>query len=134
MPPTVYGNGTGIFKTQSHQIPTLIRNALKVGFSEYIDVGTVSLGHVHVTDLARLFGLVAAKVAAGEPVPSGRDGYFFTNTGSHQWIDVATEIGRVGYDMGVLKSPTPRSIGLNEGAQKFADGDVKFAEACFASK
>ncbi|KAK1142352.1 hypothetical protein N8T08_007904 [Aspergillus melleus] len=134
MPPTVYGHGTGWFKKQSHQIPTLIRSAMKSGHAEYIGTGEVQLGHVHVTDLARLFGLLATKVVAGETVPSGRQGYYFTNSGSHTWLDVATLIGKAGFDLGVLESPLPRSISLEEGAVRFADGDVKFAEACFASR
>ncbi|KAI9043183.1 NAD dependent epimerase/dehydratase [Aspergillus affinis] len=133
MPPTVYGNGTGLFKKQSHQIPTLIRSAIKSGHAEYIGTGEYQLGHVHVTDLARLFSLLATKVVAGETAPSGRQGYYFTNTGNHQWVGVANLIGKAGFGMGVLQSPVPRSISLEEGAVKFADGDVKFAEACFAS-
>ncbi|OJJ74970.1 hypothetical protein ASPBRDRAFT_205022 [Aspergillus brasiliensis CBS 101740] len=133
MPPTVYGTGTGLFKRQSHQIPTVIRSALKSGYAEYIGTGQAKLGHVHVTDLARLFGLLAAKIVTGEAVSSGKQGYYFANTGSYKWIDAATLIGEAGFDSGLLKSPIPRSISLEEGAQKFADGDVAFAEACFAS-
>ncbi|PLB49935.1 NAD dependent epimerase/dehydratase [Aspergillus steynii IBT 23096] len=133
MPPTVYGNGTGMFKKQSHQIPTLIRSAIKVGYSEYIGSGEAELGHVHVTDLARLFVLLVAKVSAGETAPSGQQGIYFANTGTHRWVDVAGVIAKVGFELGVLKSAVPRSISLEEGGQKFADGDVGFAEACFAS-
>ncbi|KAJ5089150.1 NAD dependent epimerase/dehydratase [Penicillium argentinense] len=133
MPPTVYGRGTGFFRTQSHQIPTLIRNALKTGYAEHVETGVARLGHVHVEDLARLYALLVSKVVEGASIVSGRHGYYFADTGYHLWSEVTSEIGKVGHELGVLKSPMPRAISLEDAAHKFADGDVKYAEACFAS-
>ncbi|OJK04582.1 hypothetical protein ASPACDRAFT_38142 [Aspergillus aculeatus ATCC 16872] len=133
MPPLVYGRGSGWFKKQSHQIPTLIRNAIASGFAEHVDTGEAQLGHVHVEDLARLYVTLVARILSGEEIPYGQNGYYFANTGSHKWLDVTTRIGKAGHDMGVLKSASPRSISLEDAAEKLADGDLGYAEACFAS-
>ncbi|PYI30019.1 NAD dependent epimerase/dehydratase [Aspergillus indologenus CBS 114.80] len=133
MPPLVYGRGSGWFKDQSHQIPTLIRNAIASGYAEHVDTGEAKLGHVHVEDLARLYVTLVARILSGEEIPFGRNGYYFANTGSHKWVDVTSRIGKAGYDLGVLKSASPRSISLKDAAEKLADGDVGYAEACFAS-
>lgn len=134
MPPTVYGRGTGWFRTQSHQVPTLIRNALRSRCAEHVDSGLSRSGHVHVIDLARLFALLVTKVLDGEPVPSGREGFYFSNTGDNTWLDVTTLVGKVGFELGALDTPEPRSISLAVAAEKIGDGDEDYAEACFASE
>ncbi|PYH83053.1 NAD dependent epimerase/dehydratase [Aspergillus uvarum CBS 121591] len=133
MPPLVYGRGSGWFKNQSHQIPALIRNAIASGYAEHVDTGEAKLGHVHVEDLARLYVTLVARILSGEEIPFGRNGYYFANTGSHKWVDVTSRIGKAGFDLGVLRSASPRSISLRDAAEKLADGNVGYAEACFAS-
>ncbi|KAJ5604633.1 NAD dependent epimerase/dehydratase [Penicillium lagena] len=133
MPPSVYGRGDGWFKRQSHQIPTLIRNAITTGYSEHLNAGTTNSGHVHVADLSSLYALLLEKILSGVDVPFGRNGYYFSSTGSHSWLDVTTQIGKIGFNLGALQSATPRSISLEEAAVKLADGDTQFAEACFSS-
>lgn len=134
MPPTVYGRGTGWFKTQSHQVPKLIQNAIRLRCAEHIGSGLARTGLVHVVDLARLFALLVTKVLESQPIPNGKDGIYFSNAGDTTWLDVTTMIGKVGFELGALDTPEPRSISLEVAAEKIGEGDVRFTETCFASK
>ncbi len=134
MPPTVYGRGEGAFKRESHQIPTLIRNAIESGRAEYLESDAKQIGNVHVADLASLYVLILAAVLRGDDVPNGRNGYYFANTGAHEWEGLAKEIALAGTELGVVESRTPRPISLEEATNKLGGGDEHFAEVCFASQ
>ncbi|SPO06805.1 uncharacterized protein DNG_09499 [Cephalotrichum gorgonifer] len=83
MPPLIYRRGTGFFNQRSQQIPMLIRKAIKAGRAEYIAPGTVPIDHVHVADFTVLFEAVLARALTDDQLPSGRNGYFFAEAGSH---------------------------------------------------
>ncbi|TIC90546.1 Uncharacterized protein CH35J_011860 [Colletotrichum higginsianum] len=133
MPPTIYGRGTGFFNQGSMQIPSVIRAAVKAGVPAYVGDGTARLGHVHVTDLALLYELVFGKVLAGEEIPSGRRGIYFSNTGSHNWRDIAGHVGRAGVALGALKAAEPRSVSLDEVAAKWLKAPPQVAEMNYAA-
>ncbi|KAK1999475.1 NAD dependent epimerase/dehydratase [Colletotrichum falcatum] len=133
MPPTIYGRGTGLFNQSSIQIPSIIRGAIKAGVAEYVGDGKGCLGHVHITDLALLYELVLKKVLSGEEIPFGRRGIYFSNTGSHNWRDLAEHVGKAGVTLGALKSPEPRSVTLEEAASKWLKATPQVAEMNYAS-
>ncbi|KAF9871996.1 NAD dependent epimerase/dehydratase [Colletotrichum karsti] len=133
MPPTIYGRGTGFFNQGSMQIPSIIRGAIQLGYSPYINDGSCSLGHVHVTDLALLYELVLSKILAGEDIPSGRRGIYFSNTGSHNWLEIATEVGKAGVRLGALESAEPRSISFDEARSTFLNAPSQIIEMNYAA-
>ncbi|KAJ3943977.1 uncharacterized protein N0V96_005497 [Colletotrichum fioriniae] len=134
MPPTVYGRGTGLFNQGSMQIPTIIRGAIKAGVPEYVGEGTARLGHVHVTDLALLYELILSKVLSGKTIPSGRRGIYFSNTGSHNWRDLATLVGKAGASLGALESTEPRSVSLEEAGSRWLNATPQIAEMNYAAQ
>ncbi|KAI9350798.1 hypothetical protein BDR26DRAFT_930103 [Obelidium mucronatum] len=90
VPPLVYGEGLGKFKTWSSQVPGLIRRALKRGQAEYIGEGQGKWSHVHVQDLAQLFSILVNKLAENpESVESGDKGYVFAESGELSWKELA---------------------------------------------
>ncbi|TQN63843.1 hypothetical protein CSHISOI_11578, partial [Colletotrichum shisoi] len=97
MPPTIYGRGTGLFNQGSMQIPSVIRARRR----------------------SRGPRLVFGKILAGEEIPSGRRGIYFSNTGSHSWRDMAGHVGRAGVALGAFKAAEPRSVTLDEVAAKW---------------
>ncbi|OLN86540.1 hypothetical protein CCHL11_08503 [Colletotrichum chlorophyti] len=133
MPPTIYGQGTGLFNQESLQIPAIIRSAIKAGVAEYIGDGDAYLGHVHVEDLALWYELLFSKVLSGESLPSGRRGIYFSDTGSHNWREVATEVGKAGFSLGALKSAEPRSVSLEEAAERWFGLEPRVVEMNYAS-
>lgn len=134
MPPTIYGQGTGFFNQISMQIPDVIRASIKAGVAEYIGDGRAFIGHVHVQDLALVYELVLSKVVSGQTPPSGRRGIYFTDTGSHDWRELATEVGKAGFALGVLKSAEPRSVSLEEAAERWFGSKPRVVEVNYASK
>ncbi|KXH27086.1 NAD dependent epimerase/dehydratase [Colletotrichum salicis] len=106
---------------------------MKTGVPEYVGEGTACLGHVHVTDLALLYELVLSKVLSGENIPSSRRGIYFSNTGSHNWRDLATLVGKAGASIGALDSIEPRSVSLEEAGSRCLNGTPQIAEMNYAA-
>ena len=63
-----------------------------------------------------------------------RNGLFFSETGSFEWIDIAEGIAKAGYKLGVFKDAEVKKIGLKEAAERWTGGDTQLAEDGFASK
>ncbi|RSL68253.1 hypothetical protein CEP53_002609 [Fusarium sp. AF-6] len=134
LPPDIYGQGTGLFNKHTPQLFDLVKKAIDVGYPEYIGDGLGGAGHVHITDLAELYKVMILRILQDENVPSGREGLFFTETGYHSWLDVAKLIGEVGVSRGVLKSADPRSITVEEAAQRWkksTNGYEHITKLCF---
>ncbi|KAL3479830.1 hypothetical protein BJX99DRAFT_62044 [Aspergillus californicus] len=141
MPPTVYGEGLGLFKTQSIQLPFVIGRAIEAGYPEYIGDGSGTVGFVHISDLAMLYVLLLNRVldvdkGVDVDVPSGRKGYYFSNTGDFTWKSLSYKIGEVGLRLGALTSSLPKSITLSEAVQRwnFRGFDGLLIETNFAGR
>ncbi|CAG9988711.1 unnamed protein product [Clonostachys byssicola] len=134
MPPCIIGRGTGPYRQQSHQVPMLVRNAIRQGQSEFVGDGSYTVGHVDVQDLADLFELLLWRLLAGESLPYGRRGIYFSNTGRHTWLEVAQAIGVVGHRLGFLKNAQPKSIELSEIARREFNDDHHTTELVLAAK
>lgn len=133
MPPLIYGRGTGIFNQRSEQIPVLVRNALKMGQSEYVSPGHSTIGHVHAEDVATLFEAVLVCAMSDPSLPSGRNGYYFAATGQHTWLQVADMIASEGYKLGLLHSDHAVPISVSEAAQKLSNGNEADVEYSYGS-
>lgn len=136
MPPTIYGRGLGLFKTQSIQLPFTIHHTIDAGRPEYIGDGSGTVGYVHVADLANLYVLLLSKILAGADVPYGRKGYYFSNTGSFTWKGLNEKLGVIGSRLGDLESPTPVPITVEEAVQRwgFTEGDRLLLEINHAGR
>ena len=134
MSPTIYGIGTGHFNQQSIQIPSMIQAALKTKQAEVIGDGKGIWGHVHVVDLAVLYLIIVQKLLAGEDLPNGEKGIYFSASGHHTWLEVAEGVAYALFRLGISKTEEVKSISLEEGAEKWAGGDTLLAELAFASK
>ena len=134
MSPLIYGIGTGHFNQQSIQEPTMIKAAFKTKQVEVIGSGKASWDHVHVVDLAKLYEIVVQKLLAGEDLPSGEKGIYFSEKGHHTWLEVAEGLANALFTLGVSKTEEVKSISLEEAAEKWAGGDTLLAELGFASK
>ncbi|KAH7125990.1 hypothetical protein EDB81DRAFT_810252 [Dactylonectria macrodidyma] len=134
MAPPIYGIGTGKFNRLSTQIPMLAKIAIQARRSLYIGDGLGVKDYVHVVDLAKFYGLLLGKVLEnGRAVPYGERGIFFASTGSFRWKDLAKDLAQVGYDLGKLDSPEPRSITIDEALALGIAATEQRAELVFAS-
>lgn len=125
MPPTVWGKGTGHFNKRSVQLPGLCKAAVHAKQAAMIGDGSGVIDHVHVVDLAQLYEKMFATLAAGEKLPSGREGIYFCETGHHTWRELSEGIAKEGKEMGVLQTDEVRSVGLEESAKVFVGGLIK---------
>ena len=134
MSPLIYGIGTGHFNQQSIQIPAMIKAALKTKQAEVIADGKASWNHVHVGDLAKLYETVVQKLLAGEDLPSGEKGIYFSANGRFTWLEVSQGIADALFTLGISKTEKVKSISLEEAAERLAGGNALLAELAFASK
>lgn len=134
MSPMIYGTGIGPFKTNSVQLPTLMKAALKDKRPQVIGSGAGVWDYVHITDLVLLYELIVDKIVRGEDIPYGKNGIYFTSTGRFAWLEMAKAIGRAGVSLGLLDSAEPREITLDEATQQWAFGSKQMTELCLASK
>ena len=112
----------------------MIKAALKTKQAEVIGSGNASWDHVHVADVAKLYEIVVSKLLAGEDLPSGEKGFYFSANGHHTWLEIAEGLGNALLTLGVSKTEEAKSIGLEEGAEKWAGGIAFLTELAFASK
>ncbi|KAA1475298.1 NAD(P)-binding protein [Dentipellis sp. KUC8613] len=115
LPGTIYGLATGklvdagIINPRSIQVPRLITASLDRGQGGVVGLGKNYWPNVDIDDTAHLFLVVfdAALAHAEKTTPHGREGFFFSENGEHQLIDVSREIAKVLVDLGKGKSPEP---------------------------
>ena len=134
MSPLIYGIGTGHFNQQSIQEPLMIKAAFNTKQVEVIGSGKASWDHVHIVDLAKLYEIVVQKLLAGEDLPSGEKGIYFSANGHQTWLEIAEGLADALFTLGVSKTKEVKSISLEEAAEKWVGGDTLLAELGFASK
>jgi nucleoside-diphosphate-sugar epimerase len=134
MSPTIYGPGSGLFNKISIQIPTLMRTAVKVGHAEVVGAGDAYWDHVHIADLASLYEVLLGSVLERkEGLAFGKQGIYFSETGEHTWMGLAEGVARAGFELGVLQSPMPARITLQQSAEQWGKGSLQFGELGWCS-
>jgi nucleoside-diphosphate-sugar epimerase len=134
MCPTIYGVGSGAFNKLSIQVPLMMRTAIEGRVAQYAGDGSGVWDHVHIEDLVDLYEIMLAKILARETIDSGERGFYFNDAGRHSWLEVAQAIGKAGYELGALDTPTPVPISLQEAVDKWHGGNAQLAELGFASR
>jgi nucleoside-diphosphate-sugar epimerase len=119
-PPDIYGPGTGPGKTSSALLPMYVAEILKSPQKRafYVCEGTNTRSWVHINDLTSLYLHVVEAAASPSTHPPekffNRNGYYFAGTQEHSHIALATQVGRVLAEHGVIESAEPVEIGLEE--------------------
>ncbi|KAI5460982.1 hypothetical protein BGZ63DRAFT_357527 [Mariannaea sp. PMI_226] len=134
MSPTIYGLGSGLFNKISVQIPKAMRTAVRVGRAEVVGAGEAHWNHVHIADLAPLYELLLRSALEGkEGLAFGEQGIYFCETGEHTWLDLAEGVGKAGFELGVLQSPMPGRITLEQSAKQWGNGSFQVGELGWCS-
>jgi len=108
-PPLIYGTSTSPFNRDSQQLPGLIRSAIKHGRAVHVGKGVNIWSNVHVDDLVDFYILLLEKALAGE-APKNNEGYYFTENGQHNFLELSEHIGQSLVKHGVFKDPTSEGI------------------------
>ncbi len=111
----------------SHRDPAVKRNiSLRLGLNARL--------HVYIADLVDLYEIIAAKILAGEDLPSGERGFYFSETGHHSWKNLSQGVGDVLSKLCIAETKEAKSMSLEIAATGFAVGDKILAEIGFTSK
>ena len=118
IPPVIYGFNPA-HKRLTIAFPTLIRFALKHGFSARVNAGRNVWGGVHVADLGRAYMTLIDHLDTA--VPSAHENpYFFADNGvEFSWAEAAENIGRILHKAGKIASPEPRELQAHELVEVF---------------
>ena len=110
IPPLIYGINPR-HNRLSIQVPTLVRFALKHGFSGYVGDGRSAESQVHVLDLARAYVFVLKYCEKATAQELKKNPYFFCENGHESsWLQVAQHIGESLHAAGKIKTSIPRPI------------------------
>lgn len=134
MSPTIYGIGTGLFNRVSIQLPTVIRSAIKTGQVGVNGPGNGVWDAVHIADLCLLYELLLAKALAGDEVPYGKRGIFFSETGDYNWLQLSRGLANELYQQDILETNEVKHLPLKEAADLWSNGNLQYSELGFASK
>ncbi|KAI1618833.1 hypothetical protein EDD36DRAFT_492214 [Exophiala viscosa] len=113
-PPLIYGTGAGPINQRSLQVPTLIKMSL--GFEQPIVLGEGSgiWTVVHIADVARMYNLLARRIADGQSVDFGQQGYHFLEAGEVAWLDISKAIARSGHAQGLFQTAEVKKVSPDE--------------------
>ncbi|KAF2680732.1 hypothetical protein K458DRAFT_421083 [Lentithecium fluviatile CBS 122367] len=104
IPPVVYGF-IPAHKRISMGLPSLVRFALKHGYSGRIGEGRNVWSGVHVADLGRAYMTLIDKLDSAAPYP-WENSYFFVDNGEEfSWAEAAENVGRILHMLGKISSP-----------------------------
>ncbi|RDW75541.1 NAD(P)-binding Rossmann-fold containing protein [Coleophoma cylindrospora] len=105
-PVTIYGVGHGPIKTRSLQIPFLTQGILSRGKAFTIGEGCNIWDNIYITDLAEAFRILTEEALKphGGKATWGREGYYFTATTDHKWVDVVKAIAKIAHERGAIPS------------------------------
>ncbi|KAI8800016.1 hypothetical protein BJ742DRAFT_874881 [Cladochytrium replicatum] len=115
-PPTIYGLGRGPGSKRSIQVNNLTTLTLKRGKAPVIGEGKSVWNHVHIDDLADLYLLLAEAAAAkrNDPELWGERGYFFAESGEHEWGAVAKKVAEAAAWAGYIPSGEVETITVQD--------------------
>lgn len=71
---------------------------------------------MHILDLAPLYPLILNGYLNKSPIPSGKKGIYFAETGEHTWLEISQGIAKAALQQGLIKDETVTSLGLAEGS------------------
>ncbi|KAK2733303.1 hypothetical protein CKAH01_08437 [Colletotrichum kahawae] len=120
-PPTIYGQGRGPVNQRSIQVPALAKATLEKGFAPIIAPGKTEWNNVHVHDLSAFFVTLADATQDAsknaDPEVFGPRAYYFVESGSHVWSEVARWIAEEAYKQGFLPAPLTKAATMKEALQ-----------------
>ncbi|KAF6844170.1 hypothetical protein CMUS01_01320 [Colletotrichum musicola] len=120
-PPTIYGQGRGPVNQRSIQVPALAAATLEKGFAPIVGAGKTEWDNVHVNDLSSFFATLVEVTQDGsrnsDPEVFGPRAYYFVESGTHVWGEVAEWIAEEAHKQGYLPAPLTKEVTMKEALQ-----------------
>ena len=127
LPALIWGRADNIFVKQglqnssSVQIPSMIKLAIKLDKAAYVGEGKNFWPHVHVDEgeeavipslacpeirqVGKFFQIIFDAIVSRKQLASGRDGYYFLESGEYTQLSVVQVIAKALYARGKVASP-----------------------------
>jgi len=111
LPSTIWGLANnrfvrkGLQKPDSQQIPNRIKLAVKLGKAVYIGQGKNLWPHVHIDEVGKFYRILFDAIVSGKEPASGRNGFYFLESGEYRQLDVVEAIAKALYVRGKVGSP-----------------------------
>ncbi|KAH7072569.1 NAD(P)-binding protein [Paraphoma chrysanthemicola] len=122
-PPSIYGADLGLTRKSSVLIPLFVKEIKTLGAAFYYKDGTNTRSWVHIKDVVRLYLHVVETAVSSLDDDNASinpdryfnaNGYYFTATQEHDQLSLARAVGAILHAQGVVPSPDPRQITLQE--------------------
>ncbi|KAK7419921.1 hypothetical protein QQZ08_010624 [Neonectria magnoliae] len=81
-----------------------------------------------------LFMVMLERILEGMLIPSGKNGIYFSETGTHTQMELAQKISTAGKKLGLLKTDVVRNVQLQEAADLWSGGVTFHAELAARTK
>jgi len=95
----------GLQKPDSQQIPNRIKLAVKLGKAVYTGEGKNVWPHVHIEEVGKFYSVLFDAIVSGKEPASGRNGYYFLESGEYQQLAVVQAIAKALHVRGKVASP-----------------------------
>jgi len=111
LPSTIWGLVDNIFvkeglqNPQSQQIPGAIKLAVQLGKAVYVGEGKNVWPHVHIDEVGKLYLILFDAIVSGKQPASGRNGYYFVESGEYNQLAATEAIAKALYARGKVGSP-----------------------------
>jgi len=110
-PSTIWGLADNVFvkeglqKPESQQIPSRISLAVKLGRAVYVGEGKNIWPHVHIDEVGKFYRILFDAIVSGKEPASGRNGFYFLESGEYTQLAVVGVIAEALYARGKVVSP-----------------------------
>ncbi|KAF4979131.1 hypothetical protein FZEAL_4621 [Fusarium zealandicum] len=102
--PMVYGRGTGEWRKLSVSIPAFVRTSIKEKTAYKFDKDS-NPPATHISDLTALYMILLKNILKGNPVPTGKNGYYFALAHKCPWWKVMDGLAEGLYSRGLITEP-----------------------------
>ncbi|KAK1215399.1 hypothetical protein PQX77_022002 [Marasmius sp. AFHP31] len=110
----------GIANSRTVLFKMLVPPAVKRGYAIIVGKGENVWLNVHIDEAADFHVLMFTSVLNdSKNVPHGKEGYFFLGAEEHKTAQYYTELAKILYESGKVKSPEPRQLGEDEAKEYY---------------
>jgi nucleoside-diphosphate-sugar epimerase len=102
----------GLQNANSIQIPGMTKFAIQLGKAVYVGEGKNVWPHVYIDEVGKFYYILFDAIVSGKQPASGRNGYYFLESGEFNQFAVTEAIAKALYAHGKVSSP--EAIRLNE--------------------
>ncbi|KAF9894022.1 hypothetical protein FE257_008994 [Aspergillus nanangensis] len=124
-PPIIYGQGRGVTKQRSVQVPELSRVTLQGRAAVQVGRGESTWSNVHISDLGDLFVKLVEKAVQGDEGDIwGQNGLYFPGNAMLNFKTIAQLVANAAYDMKLVDSNEVNEVSASEADSLTAKGSV----------